>query len=859
MMKKSVIILFFELIMLGLFAQTSRKSGITTKEHSNPLENYYLIDNQNFTAQLLDSLQINFSKKEKPLPFYILFDVSQQTISLLQNRLPLAKFEKSSGQAHLEWKIPIDRFNPTNHNIYISQQQFPNSTGKNVSVLLKEYLFDSLDLDLLGKMNLLPNHAQKVNLHATTMATLIAGKGISYYTGKGIVPDSKLYSTGLEILLPEENQILASKNIFACNHSYGSDIDPQYNFEAMLYDLQAYELPQIQHIFSAGNDGQSVVSSGIYQGLAACNLSGAYKHSKNSLSIGSIDTSGNAYNYSSQGPAFDGRIKPELVSYGEDGTSGAAAVASGMYSMCQDHFIFLNNIPAPAHLLKGILINSAKDIGTKGPDYKSGYGKMDLYQALNIIQNEWYSVDEIKPKEIKQIQWIAPKAAIKAFISLSWTDPPAVLSERKSLVNDLDLFVKINQEQKVIYPWVLNPNPNAIDQPALTGIDTLNPLEKIELAINDSDTIHIFVYNKSEHSQKFSVNYYADIGRTFELLNPTKTGFILPKSTEKIQWFWFDKSEDKATIEYKYVDESNWNKIVSQYPLNLQTIDWLSPEKFGLLQFRFILKDTTYYSEKFRVCAPLKTRSILICNDFLNLNYEPIAEAKSYKLEVLRNGVPVNIDESQSSSFNLNNLYKDSFLRVIPIFTTFEGASSYFIKPSNVSSSCYIQLFEARHSVQGSSDLFIELKEIDDIHKIEITKVDPQNQFKKIVQNFNPENKFKVNDVADQIGSHKYRLDVFSEQKLLESSEISIFLVPNSTSYYLNTNTFKENGMLVFSPNENEKELVIFDLLGRKLYSRQFTNIVEELDLPELPYTNLIFSIFENDQVKFKELVVNVN
>ena len=170
-----------------------------------------------------------------------------------------------------------------------------------------------------------------------------------------------------------------------------------------------------------------------------------------------------------------------------------------------------------------------------------------------------------------------------------------------------------------------------------------------------------------------------------------------------------------------------------------------------------------------------------------------------------------------------------------------------------------IQLFEARHSVQGSSDLFIELKEIDDIHKIEITKVDPQNQFKKIVQNFNPENKFKVNDVADQIGNHKYRLDVFSEQKLLESSEISIFLVPNSTSYYLNTNTFKENGMLVFSPNENEKELVIFDLLGRKLYSRQFTNIVEELDLPELPYTNLIFSIFENDQVKFKELVVNVN
>jgi hypothetical protein len=36
-----------------------------------------------------------------------------------------------------------------------------------------------------------------------------------------------------------------------------------------------------------------------------------------------------------KGPAFDGRIKPEMVAFGIDGSSGAAALVSGVAILLQ--------------------------------------------------------------------------------------------------------------------------------------------------------------------------------------------------------------------------------------------------------------------------------------------------------------------------------------------------------------------------------------------------------------------------------------------------------------------------------------------------------------------------------------------
>ncbi len=60
--------------------------------------------------------------------------------------------------------------------------------------------------------------------------------------------------------------------------------------------------------------------------------------SKNTLSVGAVDSQGKVSPLSSRGPAYDGRIKPELVAYGEGGTSEAAALVSGVSLLLQQAY-----------------------------------------------------------------------------------------------------------------------------------------------------------------------------------------------------------------------------------------------------------------------------------------------------------------------------------------------------------------------------------------------------------------------------------------------------------------------------------------------------------------------------------------
>src|SRR6185436_2781729 len=138
-------------------------------------------------------------------------------------------------------------------------------------------------------------------------------------------------------------------------------------------------------IFSAGNSGSQTPVDGEYQNIAGyCNLTGSFKQAKNILVVGSVDSFYSVPILSSKGPAFDGRIKPELVAYGNDGSSGAAAITSGTALVTQSVYEAAHNNLLPANaLVKAIIINSADDVYTKGPDYFSGFGNVNTNRAVN--------------------------------------------------------------------------------------------------------------------------------------------------------------------------------------------------------------------------------------------------------------------------------------------------------------------------------------------------------------------------------------------------------------------------------------------------------------------------------------------
>ncbi len=218
------------------------------------------------------------------------------------------------------------------------QDQYPDISGSDLRLSLKERKFDEADIDLTGKTFSIGLEAEDVSQHATDMATIILGAGNTSPLYKGIAPGALVASSDFNNLLPDDETLLTENGIYLQNHSYGVGIENYYGVEAYAYDQSIFSEPEIVHVFSAGNAGTSSPEDGTYSGLSFANLTGTFKQAKNTLIVSAVDTSLAISPYNSRGPAFDGRIKPELTAYGGGGTSDAAAIVSGIVTLLQESF-----------------------------------------------------------------------------------------------------------------------------------------------------------------------------------------------------------------------------------------------------------------------------------------------------------------------------------------------------------------------------------------------------------------------------------------------------------------------------------------------------------------------------------------
>jgi hypothetical protein len=212
------------------------------------------------------------------------------------------------------------------------------------------------------------------------------------------------------------------------------------------------------------------------------NLTGNFKHAKNIITVGHTDTFGLVLTPSSKGPAFDGRVKPELVAFGEDGSSGAAALVSGIGAVVHDVFKRLHaNTSAPASLIKAVLLNSADDVETPGIDFKSGYGSANAAAAMQTMVNNHYFTGSVSNGTQQSFTVTVPANSKLLKLTLVWTDPPAAPNAAKALVNDLDLTIALGST--TWQPWVLNStaNINSLQQLPVRKRDSLNVVEQITI------------------------------------------------------------------------------------------------------------------------------------------------------------------------------------------------------------------------------------------------------------------------------------------------------------------------------------------------------------------------------------------
>lgn len=111
----------------------------------------------------------------------------------------------------------------------------------------------------------------------------------------------------------------------------------------------------------------------------------------NVISVGAVDYNNQIASFSSRGPTFDGRIKPDVTAMGvavlgadtysngykfASGTSSAAPIVAGIAGLLLSKFNYLTN-----EQVRNIILESGKNV--KNPDNTVGYGLVDAFYAIS--------------------------------------------------------------------------------------------------------------------------------------------------------------------------------------------------------------------------------------------------------------------------------------------------------------------------------------------------------------------------------------------------------------------------------------------------------------------------------------------
>jgi hypothetical protein len=243
--------------------------------------------------------------------------------------------------------------------------------------------------------------------------------------------------------------------------------------------------------------------------------------------------------FSSWGPTDDGRIKPDLVANGEElysslngsdtdygiysGTSMATPNATGSAALLiQQYGNLFPGQAMRASTLKGLLIQTADDLGNAGPDYKYGWGLINVRAAADIIQDhhdfpikQHLTETQLTTSLISRTQSFIWDGSSPITATLCWTDPAAVAtttadSRTPRLVNNLNLKI-IAPNGTTYFPYVMpfvgTWTQASMDLPATTGVNNTDNVEQIRIGGPPASGIYQIVVSFSGTLTNGSQNY----------------------------------------------------------------------------------------------------------------------------------------------------------------------------------------------------------------------------------------------------------------------------------------------------------------------------------------------------------------
>ena len=581
--------------------------------------------------------------------------------------------EESEGEL-----IPFNQKTSTNARATYVSAGLNGLNGSGVTVAVGDGGMVETHADLQShQKNLTTNKIGAFGDHQDHVSGTLAGKGLLQADKKGVATGINLYNLQTSSVVSTGAALRQNYNVNLTNNSYGVNLNcpraGNYSATSFFIDGQVNSLPDLLHVFAAGNQGGSACGGypGGYNTIAE-----GYPVSKNVLTVGSISGNDQFAWFSSRGPVKDGRVKPEIVSngneivstvpfdsYGEKGgTSMAAPVLTGVLALLTQQYKILNGQQLPeVALLKGLVCNTAEDIGNENVDYSFGYGRVNARRARKAIQEQNFRSGTLVSNGLNQINISAPANAKGVKIMLSWLDPAGVVGAETALINDLDLNV-VNGSGITFQPWVLNPDPIFVNQPAIRKMDLLNNLEQVTLPVSGNEVLHVKVSSKSISGlQKYWLVFEWQLPELI-LTSPIPGFFSNTSQSIEFQWDIAALSPTAMVVEssldslFGFTTFASVSNLISRLQAVLMPVS-----NFEKRYYRLKASGSfgTFYSNVTGVLVSNKPiLSVNSCHETAQLNWNSIPEATKYELLKLdlEAGKWISKGFSTANSFIINHL-----------------------------------------------------------------------------------------------------------------------------------------------------------------------------------------------------------
>ncbi|MGN6163641.1 MAG: S8 family serine peptidase [Flavisolibacter sp.] len=534
-------------------------------------------------------------------------------------------------------------------------------------------------VDFSGR--LINRAAVVVTGHGTHVSGTLAGAGNINELYRGYAPKATIVSQSFNGILINAPTYVQDYGMVITNNSYGDIIECDYNgtydMVSQYLDQMAFDFPNLQNVFAAGNSGASTCAP---FALGYRTVLGGYQSAKNVLTVGNTSDTGAIAPSSSRGPVKDGRTKPEIVAMGQlvastwptntyansSGTSMASPAASGGLALLYQRYRQLNGGANPKNaLMKAILCNGAADKGNAGPDYQYGFGWMNLLRSMDMLEAGHYFAGNSVNGSTNTHTIAIPANTAQLKVMLYWNDPAASLISSTTLVNDLDLTVT-DPSLTTTLPKILDTAIANVGNTATTGPDHINNMEQVVINNPAAGSYNVKVTGTAitqNPSQEYFL-VYDIIPVQLKLTAPFSGEALVPGEQTKIDWEAYGFNSGTVTIDYSADNGATWSNVAAGININRSFYVWTVPNVATTNALVRIAKDggsESNTSDPFTIIGrPTVSLQTTQCEGYIGIKWTAAADATDYEVMVLQGEDMKTVATTTALSYTFNGLSKDS-------------------------------------------------------------------------------------------------------------------------------------------------------------------------------------------------------